>query len=249
MMEGDEAARAWDRASAEYLVRRVASEGDVSYGNLAPLESELHLLGDIRARRILDLGCGGGQNAVACAQRGASVTGVDVSGVQLASARMLAESTGVEVTWVQQDVARYRGVDFDLILALQLLPYVADLHAVLMQCRAGLARHGRLVASFDHPLRTCFLDPEEDELMPYPVRSYATPTTLRWELAGAAMRTRHLPLGGWLDALREAGLGLVRLLELAAPTEICDALWPEDSPLAPLRRIPQSVIVVATPLA
>ncbi len=251
MMTHDAMARAWDRASADYLARRVASYTDVSYGNLAPFESELHLLGELGNRRVLDLGCGGGHNAVACAQRGAVVTGVDVSDIQLRAARALAISAGVGVVWVQGDAATYapQQAGYDVILAVQLLSYVADMRGVLEQCRALLAAQGRLVVSFDHPLRTCFIDPEDGDLAPYPMRSYGTPATLVWEFStGVPMRTRHLPLGLWLDALADAGFRVIRLVEPQVPEEVCNELWPEDGPLAPLRYVPHTAIVVAEPM-
>ena len=75
--------KAWDRASKVYLERRGHDVQTVSYGNLAPDEDALGLLGDLQGKRILDVGCGGGQNAVACALAGATVVGVDLSIAQL----------------------------------------------------------------------------------------------------------------------------------------------------------------------
>ncbi|WP_211861308.1 class I SAM-dependent methyltransferase [Neoroseomonas soli] len=52
-------------------------------------------LGDMRGRRILDLGTGNGFLATALALRGAEVVGVDVSGAALDFARQRAERSGV----------------------------------------------------------------------------------------------------------------------------------------------------------
>ncbi len=40
----------------------------VTYGADVPAEHELHLLGSVAGKRILDLGCGGGHNAIALAR-------------------------------------------------------------------------------------------------------------------------------------------------------------------------------------
>lgn len=37
---------------------------DVHYGPLSAGESELKLLGNVRGKDILEIGCGGGQNAI-----------------------------------------------------------------------------------------------------------------------------------------------------------------------------------------
>jgi 2-polyprenyl-3-methyl-5-hydroxy-6-metoxy-1,4-benzoquinol methylase len=43
------------------------------------LEYAYHLLGDVRAKTVLDYGCGGGENALLLASRGAHVTAIDIS--------------------------------------------------------------------------------------------------------------------------------------------------------------------------
>jgi ubiquinone/menaquinone biosynthesis C-methylase UbiE len=48
---------------------------DTPYG----LEYAFHLLGDVRGRTVLDLGCGTGENIVLLLERGAKVVGMDIS--------------------------------------------------------------------------------------------------------------------------------------------------------------------------
>jgi SAM-dependent methyltransferase len=240
---------AWDRASATYLERRGRDVSTVSYGNLAPSEDELGLLGVLAGASVLDIGCGGGQNAVACALAGAKVVGIDISGAQLASARQLAAAHGVAIGWQQDDVAnlgRELTARFDFVLAIQVLPYLDDPAAMIRLIRAFLRPGGKLVTSIDHPLRNCFYDTELEELSPYPVRSYDDERPLLWNFAaGMPMQAHHRPLGEWLGWVVAAGLELPQLIEAPAPPELCDELWPEDSPLAPLRHIPHTAIFVA----
>ena len=86
---------------------------------LAAAESEaervLELVGFSR-ETILDLACGPGRHAVALAQRGFSVTGVDLSSFLLDKARARATDVGVEVEWVHQDMREFvRPDSFDMI--------------------------------------------------------------------------------------------------------------------------------------
>ena len=47
----------------------------------------IRLLGPVRGKRVLELGCGAGDTAVRFAQQGATVIGVDSSAEHIASAR------------------------------------------------------------------------------------------------------------------------------------------------------------------
>jgi SAM-dependent methyltransferase len=58
-------------------------------------------------RRVLELGCGTGTNAVALAQRGDDVTAVDYSPTALAAARHKAAAAGVAITWIEADVQNF----------------------------------------------------------------------------------------------------------------------------------------------
>ena len=241
---------AWDTASGAFLARRDPTVATVTYGNLSPNEDELRLLGDLDGLRVLDFGCGGGHNAVACARAGAHVTAIDPSMKQLAAARRLTLTHGVTVDLQQGTAANLPdlGRIYDLILAIQVLPYVDDLPATLAACRAALAPAGRVVVSLDHPMRDCFYDAETEDLAGFPVRSYFDRAPLAWSFgAERPMQSRHLPLSAWLDHFTAAGFGLLRLVEPLTPPDLLDELWPDDGPLASLRAVPHTLICLLTP--
>jgi hypothetical protein len=160
----------------------------------------------------------------------------------------LAARHGQAITWLADATgsdALEEQPPFDLMLAIQVLPYVAELDATLDTLKAALAPGGELVISLDHPLRDCFYDVENDEFSPFPLRDYGEEGWLTWRFApDVPMQMRHAPLGRWVDWLAEAGLMLKRLIEAPAPPALCDALWPDDSPLAPLRALPHTAILV-----
>src|SRR5262245_66645109 len=52
-----------------------------------PLEYAYALLGEVRGLRVLDFGCGSGENSLLLARRGARVVGVDISESLIAVAR------------------------------------------------------------------------------------------------------------------------------------------------------------------
>jgi SAM-dependent methyltransferase len=83
-------------------------------------------LADLPPGRALDLGCGGGRNALWLAARGWTVEAIDFSDVAIARARALAAERGVAVDFRVADVltATFAPGAFDLVLVayLQLPP-------------------------------------------------------------------------------------------------------------------------------
>jgi 2-polyprenyl-3-methyl-5-hydroxy-6-metoxy-1,4-benzoquinol methylase len=78
-------------AAAEFNLPKVAARYEGALGRARyPLEVAYEILGDIRGKRLLDVGCGLGENSLLFAKWGAQVTAVDVSGGALAVARQRA---------------------------------------------------------------------------------------------------------------------------------------------------------------
>ena len=242
---------AWERAAGEYLHRRGADVHEVTYGALCPGEGTLGLLGDLRGRRVLDVGCGAGNNAVACTLAGGDVTALDFSPTMLEAAHRLAQAHKVAVQFLPCDIAS--GVlppesRYDIVLAISVLSYVEDLATALGACRRVIAQQGRMIASIDHPLRTCFVDDETGDLAAVPLQSYYQTQALTWGFdAHLPMRSFHRTTAKWLHEFGAAGFRLERLLEPPVPTDLAEELWPQDSPLGPLQAIPHTLIFVLAP--
>ena len=70
------------------------------------IQPALARLGDVRGRRILDLGCGHGMAAVVLARRGAQVIGLDLSTGYVREAQTRARANGVHIDWLVADAER-----------------------------------------------------------------------------------------------------------------------------------------------
>ncbi len=154
-------AAAWD-AYAATDHQALAQGSDIAgYGPDIPDESQLRLLGDLKGRRILDLGCGGGHCSVAFAKAGAAVIGLDASKVQLGHARRLAESCEVRLELRHGDVADLaylRADSIDVAFSAYAFGYVSDLSRVFRQVHRVLKVGAPLVFSLPHPAWT-MIDP------------------------------------------------------------------------------------------
>ena len=145
---------AWDRYAAAYQEGARLSTDVAHYGPDIPTEADLHLLGDLRGKRVLELGCGGAQCSIAFAKHGAIVTGIDFSSEQLAFARRLCEREEVRVELRQGDLADLaflQADSFDLVFSAYAFGHVEDLNRVFRQVHRVLKVGAPLVFSLPHP--------------------------------------------------------------------------------------------------
>jgi len=134
----------------------------VTYGPNIPGEPTLRLLGDVAGKRVLDLGCGAGRNAIALARAGARVIAVDEDPDQIAAAREAIDAADVKVELHQTSLAELaflRADTIDAALSVHSLARVADVGRVFRQIHRVLSPERSFVLSLPHPT-FALLDPD-----------------------------------------------------------------------------------------
>lgn len=94
-------------------------------------------LSPVAGTALIDVGCGGGILAEAMAQRGATVTGIDMGEAPLNVARIHRLESGVEVDYQQttaEQMAEAHPAAFDIVCCLEMLEHVPDPAAVIHAC-------------------------------------------------------------------------------------------------------------------
>ena len=219
----------WDRIAAQ----RAASTPMevVQYGPDGPSEDDLRLIGGVTGKRVLDLGCGDGQAAVAFARKGATTIAVDASVRMLDRARTLAEQAAVRVEWHQGDVADLaflRAESIDIVFSASSLGEVGDLHRVFRQVHRVLKNRGAFVFSYEHPIGLCVgREPPETPSTPISrvVRmSYFTDDPVTVEREGQPIRVYVRTVSDVFHALSRGGFRVEVLSEPRPPG--ADALVP-----------------------
>ena len=102
-----------------------------------------------RGGHVLDIGCGGGLLSEPMARLGATVTGADASGETLPVARLHAAQSGLDIEYLNttaEDLAR-EDLQYDVILAMEVIEHVADPLAFLTACTTLLKPGGLLLCS------------------------------------------------------------------------------------------------------
>lgn len=112
-----------------------------------PNQFVAEVVGELSPGRAVDLACGEGRNAIWLATRGWQVVAVDFSSTALERARALSEQAGVNVDWVEADLAEVAlgAESFELILFSYLHLPAAEMAALLNRAAGWLAPGGHLL--------------------------------------------------------------------------------------------------------
>ncbi|TDW71384.1 class I SAM-dependent methyltransferase [Kribbella pratensis] len=116
---------------------------------------ELAAAGEVRGRRVLQLACSCGDEALSWAQLGAAVTGVDISEVALDLARSKSVAAGIQVDFRRADMLALPAdlTDFDLIyLSWGAICWVPDLTVFATLVASRLAPGGSILVADHHPV-------------------------------------------------------------------------------------------------
>jgi SAM-dependent methyltransferase len=207
-------AAAWDRYAAAYQSGAQLPTSVAHYGPDIPTEAQLHLLGDLRGKRVLELGCGGAQCSIAFAKQGAIAIGVDFSAEQLAFARRLCDREEVRVELRLGDLADLaflRADSIDLVFSAYAFGYVEDLNRVFRQVHRVLKVGSPLVFSLPHPAYDMIDDDRQSPLTFG--RSYFEKTPIDYEVGGIAFTDYHHTFGDLYMALLRASYRVDLILE------------------------------------
>ena len=146
-------------------------------------------LGDLRGRRMLDVGCGTGRLSLALAERaGAKVWGVDASPEMLAQARAKAPP-GAAFKEAHAESLPFKDGWFERVV-LWLVIHLVDRKAALAEARRVLRTDGRIVvATFDESHFDAFwLNRYLPSIEPIDRARFPTRAELERELAAAGFR-------------------------------------------------------------
>ncbi|MDX9874950.1 MAG: bifunctional 2-polyprenyl-6-hydroxyphenol methylase/3-demethylubiquinol 3-O-methyltransferase UbiG [Spongiibacteraceae bacterium] len=98
----------------------------------------------VAGKRLLDVGCGGGILSEAMAQRGATVTGIDMGEAPLGVAQLHQLESGLDIEYRQitaEALAEERPGQYDIVTCMEMLEHVPDPASVIRAC-AQLCKPG-----------------------------------------------------------------------------------------------------------
>jgi SAM-dependent methyltransferase len=217
--------RHWNKSAAEWVAlgEQQWSLDEPVWGQWGIPDRELSLLpADMTGMRAIELGCGTGYIAGWMARRGASVTAVDLSSAQLATAARLAAEHGVEIDFVEGNAESVDRPDasYDFAISEYGAAIWADPYAWIPEAHRLLAPGKELVFLGNHIL-TAVCSPVDGSLpiterleQPYFGQYRADWREAVDEPGGIEF---NLPFGEWIALFHDTGFEILRLEEVRAP--------------------------------
>src|ERR1043165_6373249 len=110
----------YDKISDKYHANKTKAVSDYT-----ELPAVISLAGEVKGKRVLDVGCGPGRHSKRLLEKGARVTGIDISDEMVAIAKAHCEGRG---QFFQADFERaeFETSSFNLIIASLTLMYAKD---------------------------------------------------------------------------------------------------------------------------
>jgi ubiquinone/menaquinone biosynthesis C-methylase UbiE len=141
--------QSWDDAAPRFYGRNPLPE----YGPLAPTEDELQLLGEVRGKKVLDIGCGSGHSLKYMKNNQASeLWGLDLSHSQIQAAGQLLSND--DVILFEAPMEENPGIPknfFDIVYSIYALGWTTNLDQTLANIFSYLKPGGIFVFSWEHP--------------------------------------------------------------------------------------------------
>jgi len=178
-------------------------------------ESELQVLGDVRGRDVLELGCGAGRWAVALAQRGARVTALDLSPARLRQTRAEMVDAGLDFPLLEASAESVPlpSESQDIVFCDWGALTFADPYRSVPEAARLLRRGGLLAFLTASPFRSVCLNRTTDRLSRrlqydyFDLHREEYPNEVNF----------NLPYGGWIRLFRANSLAVEDLIELPSP--------------------------------
>ena len=133
-------------ARIKFIKEKLISHFDLNLNSVEPLKNI----------DLLDIGCGGGLLCEPLNRLGASVTGIDASENNIKAAKLHAKEMNLNINYIYSSPENFNlNKKFDVILNMEIVEHVADIHLFMKNCSKLLKKNGIMfVATINKNLKS-----------------------------------------------------------------------------------------------
>lgn len=137
----------YDRIADKYQKNRSKADNDY-----IELPAMMDLLGSVKGKRVLDLGCGLGGHSKILIKNGAHVTAIDASQKMIKFAKLKCKNRGEFLVGNFEKVV-FPKHSFDLVMASYSIHYIKNIRSLFKKISHWLKPNGKIVFSILHPIQ------------------------------------------------------------------------------------------------
>lgn len=149
--------KAYDILVREYYENRKNATGlSHFYNENLEMPTMLKMLGNVKGRKVLDLGCGPGIYAKILSDRGAKVKGIDNSDELVKIAKE--EAPKAEIVVGDAEKLPYKNGEFDIVMSALVLGHFKSWDKISKEVKRVLKKRGLFIFSGYNPVADSFVD-------------------------------------------------------------------------------------------
>jgi len=202
--------KGWDTIADDWF-------GSTSLPTYAPLmatETDLKLFGDLKAKKVLDIGCGSGHSLKYMADQGAAeLWGIDISSSQIKNAKSYLGENNLTANLFESPMEVNPGIPenyFDIVYSIYAFGWTVDLDTSINLVSKYLKPGGIFIMSWDHPLTGCIKSENGKILID---RSYHHLDTIYMNKADEVMTFTKYKMSSYVNAFSNHGMYIEKLIE------------------------------------
>lgn len=178
-------------------------------------EAELHILGEVAGKDVLELGCGAARWSIELAKEGARPVGLDLSPRQLQHTRRLMQEEGVDFPLIEASAGAVPLPDssFDIVFCDWGATTFCDPYRTVPEASRLLRPGGLFAFSGSTPFQFVCQDVKTDVLTERLVNEYFGMHRMEWE----DEVDFQLTYGEWIQLFRRTGFVVEELIETRPP--------------------------------